>query len=307
MDRRLFGVVPLLLAVGWLLSAAAGLHAQEGKPAEGKPAEGKSAETAADLAKRNQIVRDFLYEVIEKGRVIYNKNRDYFGCYRIYHNALVAVLPLLDHRPDLQKAAVAALSKAERGSVAWQQAFALRKAMDQLRSATANGDKKPPDKDGEDKTKPNGKKTEKDKTPPDPDKDGEKKKPDDKDGEKKKPDDPEKDKVEKKGKPPVPEGAMLTGTVTFNGKALGSGFVTLVSKDGKKSSASIKTDGTYAFRKITPPPGTYRIVIEDSVTLAKGQPPPVALPQRYRSAETSGLTVMLNRGENEFDIELMDK
>jgi hypothetical protein len=297
MNRRMLWVGTPLLAAGLLWFAGAG---------DGRAQEGKAGEASGDLAKRDHTVRDFLYEVIEKGRILYNKNRDHSGCSRVYGNALVAVLPLLDHRPDLQKAISAGLGKAQQISVPWQQAFALREVIDRVRTATAPSSAPPPDdKKGGDKV-PEDKKPGKE---PEEKKPG--KEPDEKGKDKDKGPEPEKGeegkdakKEDANGKGEGEERATVRGMVTFKGKPLTSGFVTFVSPEGRKYSASIRLDGTFAFRKVAVPAGRYKVVIDKSVSLGKGQPPPVPIPARYQSAETSPLVATLNRGENVFDLVL---
>jgi hypothetical protein len=399
MHRRLLWVGPPLLAAGILLFALLGhLPAQDARPGSG----------AGDRAELDRKVAASLRDVIERGRHLYNGERDYTGCYRIFEGGLLAVMPLLDHRPELQKEIYAGLAQAERISVAWQQAFALRKVIDNVRSqlrtpvgppvtdkvpadsvkdvkpepdtikkGPLDKDKvildrkvedkvKPADKGSLDKDKPLPDRKVEDKLPPDkvrpdqkatdkPDLDKrppadagkvpldkdkvildkkvedkvkpadkgsldkdkvivdrkiEDKRPLDKLDVDKKPTDRkvedkkiETDKKKEEKEPPADQ-ASVKGQVLFQGKPLTSGFVTFVDPDGRKYSASIKVDGSYAFKGVTLPPGEYRVFIENSVSLGKGQPRGAEVPQRFQSAETSGLTANLQRGQNAFDLNL---
>jgi hypothetical protein len=293
MQKRFLWLGPPLLAAGIILFALAGdFRAQENPPG------GKTPGTQ----KLDNTVRDFLYEIIEKGRVVYNKNKDYQGCARIYGQALLAVLPLLDHYPDLQKTIGEGLTSARQNSVAWQEAVALRKILDTVRARL--GGEGPPATDK--KVADKGLKVE---GPPTKDKPlvdlGSDKTVSDRPRDKDKVNiDKKADKVNLDKKAPDPNAATLSGRVTYKGKPLSSGFVTLVGQDGRKFSASIKVDGSYRFRGVTLPPGEYRVVIDDSVTLGKGQPRGAVIPERYRNPETSGLTARINRGENIFDLNL---
>jgi hypothetical protein len=283
MQKRFLWLGPPLLAAGIILFALVGdFRAQEGPPS------GKTPE----LQKRDAIVRDFLYEIIEKGRVVYNKNKDYAGCARIYGTALLAAVPLLDHYPDLQKAIGEGLTSARQISVPWQEAVALRKVIDRVREKLG-GERLPP---ADKKTADKGLKVEGSPTKDKPFRDlGPDKIVSDR---------PRvKDKVNLDKKAPDANAATVSGRVTYKGKPLSSGFVTLIDPDGRKFSASIRADGSYRFRGVTVPPGQYRIVIEDSVTLAKGQDR-VPIPERYHNPETSGLTARFNRGENIMDLNL---
>src|SRR5262249_3862647 len=108
-------------------------------------------------------------------------------------------------------------------------------------------------------------------------------------------------KVEKE--PPADQ-ASVKGQVLFEGKPLTSGFVTFVDPDGRKYSASIRADGSYAFKSVTIPPGEYRVIIENSVTLGKGQVRGAEVPRQYQSPETTPLTMTLTPGKNQRDLNL---
>ena len=91
--------------------------------------------------------------------------------------------------------------------------------------------------------------------------------------------------------------------MTFKGKPLSTGFVTFVDGNGRRYSANILADGTYAFR-IGVPPGQYTIVVEDSPTPPMPGETRVAIPAKYQAAETSELRFNAQRGASNFNIEL---
>src|SRR5262245_49228159 len=105
---------PPLLAAGILLFAFTGsFRAQQG-------------EGGGDADKKLSAI---LKDVINRGADIYNLQRDYAGCYRLFQGALLTVRPMLDQHPDLQKTIDASLQNAEAIPIAWQRAFALREAL----------------------------------------------------------------------------------------------------------------------------------------------------------------------------------
>ncbi len=46
---------------------------------------------------------------------------------------MITIRPLIDHRPDLQKAITAGIVSAERDSLVWRRAFTLRNVLDKIR------------------------------------------------------------------------------------------------------------------------------------------------------------------------------
>lgn len=114
-----------------------------------------------------------------------------------------------------------------------------------------------------------------------------------------------KDSGDKKDKGPQadPTRAQVKGVVSFKGEPVNYGFVTFVDGDGKKFSANILKDGSYAFR-VGIPPGEYTVFVEDSPTPPDPGEKRLAIPQKYRSADTSGLRFSPRRGANTFDVNL---
>jgi hemoglobin len=169
--------------------------------------------------------------------------------------------------------------------------------------------KKPEEKKPEEK-KPEDKKPE-DKKPAD--KKPEEKKPEDKKPEDKKPEDkkPEDKKPEEKPEDKKPgETASVSGQVTYLGKPVTGGVITFVM--GKAGvSGTIAPDGSYKMDKLTP--GEYKVAVDtEALKLppggAGGQKPPagtyVAIPAKYRNADSSALAVKLEPGKQAFNIDL---
>ena len=113
----------------------------------------------------------------------------------------------------------------------------------------------------------------------------------------------EKKKEIKKTDEPGGEKGQVAGKLTYQGKPVTGGyFVTLVGGDNKKfSSNAIQKDGSFQFK--TPIPlGEYRVAIEPIPGEAiKG----VALPARYSTEGTSGLSVRVQPGKQQVDLNLV--
>lgn len=84
--------------------------------------------------------------------------------------------------------------------------------------------------------------------------------------------------------------AKATGVVTFEGKPLAEGKITLYRDNGQFVGAKIK-DGKYAIDFI--PVGMFRVTLE-----GKDVPP------KYSLEDASGLTVTTTAGKNVFDFSL---
>jgi hemoglobin len=83
----------------------------------------------------DQRVYAVLREVINRGADLYNEPvNDRAGCYRLYQGSLLTLRPLLDHRPEQQKAIDEGLAEAERQPTPGESAFVLRRVMDRLRA-----------------------------------------------------------------------------------------------------------------------------------------------------------------------------
>src|SRR5262245_31026901 len=116
----------------------------------------------------------------------------------------------------------------------------------------------------------------------------------------------------------------VSGKVLYKGQALTSGSVVFVGQAGRSGlPAEIQPDGTYLARNV--PPGRTKVAVDTPPppSLASGQLPAglsasdpevkaaqeqarryVAVPQQYRSPDTSGLTFDVKPGANTHDIPL---
>lgn len=112
----------------------------------------------------------------------------------------------------------------------------------------------------------------------------------------------EKKKEEVKKGEPKAAPSQLSGKVTFNGMPAPPGFVTLVSKEGRRLSTSILPDGTYQFKKPLDP-GVYQVAIER--TPGAVIPANRDIPARYRTETTSGLTVNVTAEKQSFEFNLV--
>ncbi len=93
---------------------------------------------------------------------------------------------------------------------------------------------------------------------------------------------------------------QIGGKLSFNGKAIAGGyFVTLVGGDGKKFSSAIQKDGSFQFKTLISA-GDYRIAIE-AIPGVQG----VSLPARYASEGSSSLTVRVQAGKQQLDLNLV--
>ena len=125
----------VLAACAAALVTAGGLRAQEDAP--------KPGGSPLDRKALDKHVYDTLREVINYGADLYNGG-DPPGCYRLYEGALMALKPLLDHRPALQKAITDGIATARSRPVMADRAFALRGVIDKIRDDCNPNPKKPP-------------------------------------------------------------------------------------------------------------------------------------------------------------------
>ena len=112
----------------------------------------------------------------------------------------------------------------------------------------------------------------------------------------------DKKKEDKKIDEPKSDKGLISGKLSFQGKAVTGGyFVTLISSDGKKFSSAIQKDGTFQFK--TPIPlGAYGVAIEPIPGEAvKG----IALPARYSAQATSSLTILVQGGNQQVELNLL--
>ena len=111
-------------------------------------AEDQAEAAAPDRKVIDRQIRDMLKVVINTGADIHNGSpsngipHNPAGCYRLYHDFLIALRPLLAHHPDLQTAIDSGLADAERMPTRTnrelsERAFALRKVLDAIRAGVA--------------------------------------------------------------------------------------------------------------------------------------------------------------------------
>jgi hemoglobin len=111
-----------LLAAAVLAAAGPGRADDKAKPAAGP-----------DRRPVDTAVYRTLRDVINRGADLYNSG-DVNGCYRLYQGALMAVAPLLEQRPELQRAIGEGIANAERTPQLDRRAFVLREVLDRVRA-----------------------------------------------------------------------------------------------------------------------------------------------------------------------------
>jgi hemoglobin len=115
--------------------------------------------------------------------------------------------------------------------------------------------------------------------------------------------DTDKKSTDKKADTPKEKAGTVSGTVMLDGRpAAGAGYLTLVSADKQTFATFIHKDGAYFFRGPIPA-GEYTIMIEKGPKEAGEDPVPV--PERYRSATTSGLSFAVSTGNQQRDLNLL--
>jgi len=95
-------------------------------------------------------------------------------------------------------------------------------------------------------------------------------------------------------------GGTLAGRITYKGKPVAGGTVTLRGEGGRSYQATINADGTYALEGAIPP-GEYRVTVEGDSSKPGGK---AALPARYAKAESSALRVIIAARANVSDFAL---
>jgi hypothetical protein len=220
--------------------------------------------TAAEFDK---LVVDALRDVHNRGADLYNTTRDFEGAYRLYQGGLVAVRPLLAHRPEAQKLISDGLAAADQESSAARRAFKLHETIEAVRKhlkdagrASAKGPNLKKETEGAPMPK-------------------------------------EKVKGKEPGTPPKKGSAAvgLAGKVTFRGKPLAAAEVALVSLDlpePRVFTAKTGEDGSYTITEALPPS---RYV----VTVAAKD-----VPEKYKTTTTSGLVLDVKTGANAGDLNL---
>lgn len=102
----------------------------------------------------------------------------------------------------------------------------------------------------------------------------------------------------------------VSGRVTYNGQPLADKTLILALEgvDGESQSIRVEPDGTFTGE--VQKPGTYKVVIAESMAVMEGVEKPrkdgPKVATKYRAAATSDVTVAIDRGLNEKVIELKD-
>ncbi|MBL8821486.1 MAG: group 1 truncated hemoglobin [Planctomycetia bacterium] len=82
-------------------------------------------------------IENQLYEVLKLGTDIYNRG-GHDACYRLYQGSLLSILGFLDHRPESQTKIKQVLKDSDSITNVADRAFALRTAIDELRTSIKN-------------------------------------------------------------------------------------------------------------------------------------------------------------------------
>ncbi|MFO0803931.1 MAG: hypothetical protein U0791_12525 [Gemmataceae bacterium] len=247
-----------------------------------------AADPVVDAKTLDKTVAASLRDVHDRGADLYNQLKDYSGAYRLYEGALLAVKPLLGHRPEVQKAIDEGLAAANKEPELARKAFLLHEAIEKTRAdlkVAAPTPKVEP--------KPEPKPVPMPMPPVKP------KEPEPKPMPPAKPKEPEPKPKEPAPLPKPKEPAKdtsVSGKVTVKGQPLTAGTVTFVLQGGKdeKLATGVVKDGAFTVKGLAP--GKYSIAV-----IGK---PAASVPAKFGSEETSGLVLTVLTGANEFNIEL---
>jgi hypothetical protein len=102
----------------------------------------------------------------------------------------------------------------------------------------------------------------------------------------------------------------VSGKVTLNGTPLPGGLVTIIDSEGQSRLGRITKEGTYSMSNVAP--GMAQVSVFTSEfgggVRVKGDPPRdpygpyVKIPGKYADIKTSGLTIDIKGGKQEYDI-----
>lgn len=243
-----------------------------------------------EVAAFDKLVVDALRDVHNRGADLYNTSRDFEGAYRMYQGGLLAVKPLLAHRPAAQKLIDEGVEAADKEPTPARRAFKLHEAIEAVRKSIKDANE-PNIKTIEPEPKPKEKAPEPKPKPIDPivdPKPAEKTpKATDEPKKTKEPAEPKKVKEPKKGAGPG-------GTVTLKGKPLDEADVTLVSLGQPKPrvfTAAVAA-GKYQFADPVPA-GKYAVVVA-----GKG------VPDKFQTTATSSLVLDVKADAGPYDFNL---
>jgi hypothetical protein len=104
----------------------------------------------------------------------------------------------------------------------------------------------------------------------------------------------------------------VNGTVTYKGQPVRSGILQFVGPEGSYSAAAVQSDGTFIITDVVP--GEVKVGImeapqgsgssSDDKARSAPKAPPVSLPDKYRSPETSGLKYTITADTRELPIKI---
>jgi hypothetical protein len=246
-------------------------------------------------AKLNAALRD----VINRGADLYNSG-DRNGCYRLFEGALLAVKAQMAGNPEVIKVIEAGLADAQAQQSVGFKAFALRRALVDVRTTIGGGkvavapktepEPKPepkPEPEPEPKPKPKPKVEPKPEPEPEPEPKP-KPKPKVEPKPEPKPEPEPKPKPEPEPKPEAGGTGNLAGVVMLGGKALGEAEVVLVPANKLTDKGmTAKTDGDGTFELLEVKAGDYKVVV-------KGKD----VPAKYSDPKQTPLTFKVQKGDN---------
>jgi len=107
----------------------------------------------------------------------------------------------------------------------------------------------------------------------------------------------------------------VSGKVTLDGKPLPGGLVSIFDAEGQTRTSGIGKDGAYSMSNVAPGKAQIAVLTMEERTDLRGSQsgaPPVknsmgtfvAIPAKYLSKETSGLSLEVKTGKQDFEIQL---
>ena len=90
-----------------------------------------------DRTDLNKRIVGAVYESARLGTDIWNNDKNYEGCYRLYQGTLMTLVPMLDHMPKLQTMVKMRLERATKMKNPADAAFELRTALDEIQNEIA--------------------------------------------------------------------------------------------------------------------------------------------------------------------------
>jgi len=102
------------------------------------------------------------------------------------------------------------------------------------------------------------------------------------------------------------ETGSVSGKVTLNAQPVTGGVIVLTGADGKEVKADLAANGTYKVKDVKPGEYTVAVDTEGLNDPAKPNRAYVAIPAKFSSAKTSGLTVEVKKGEQAHNFFLED-